>query len=68
MPSPKSKRNRREPANLRTCELANPRPAAAFTLIEVLVATAVMAIIVLMLGGVFNQASSSWVLCLIPQG
>ncbi len=31
-----------------------------FTLIEVLVATAVMAIMVLMLGGVFQQASSSW--------
>lgn len=31
-----------------------------FTLIEVLVATAVMAIMIVMLGGVFQQASSSW--------
>ena len=46
---------RPEPSNLRTFE-----PSNAFTLIEVLVATAIMAIIVLMLGGVFNQASSSW--------
>ena len=35
-------------------------PRSAFTLMEVLVATAVMAILVLMLGGVFQQASSSW--------
>lgn len=32
----------------------------AFTLIEVIVATAVLSIMVLMIGGVFQQASSSW--------
>ncbi len=57
---PKTNLTRFEPSNLRTFEPSNPRPVAAFTLIEVLVATAGMAIIVLMLGGVFNQASSSW--------
>ncbi len=31
-----------------------------FTLIEVLVATAVMAVMVVMIGGLFQQASSSW--------
>ena len=55
MASPKSNLRTFEPSNLRTFE-----PSNGFTLIEVLVATAVMAIIVLMLGGVFNQASSSW--------
>lgn len=42
---------------------ATPRPrgrATGFSLIEVLVATAVMAIMVVMLGAVFQQASSSW--------
>ncbi len=40
----------REPSSLRT----------GFTLIEVMVATAVMAIMVVMIGGLFQQASSSW--------
>ncbi len=35
------------------------RPAG-FTLIEVMVATAVMAIMIVMIGGLFQQASSSW--------
>lgn len=35
-------------------------PSAAFSLIEVMVATTVLAILVLMLGGMFQQASSSW--------
>ena len=39
-----------EPSSLRT----------GFTLIEVMVATAVMAIMVVMIGGLFQQASSSW--------
>ena len=32
----------------------------AFTLIEVMVATAVMLIMVVMIGALFRQASSSW--------
>ena len=55
MPASKIRGVRPEPSNLRAFE-----PSNAFTLIEVLVATAIMAIIVLMLGGVFNQAASSW--------
>ena len=43
-------RHLREPSSLRT----------GFTLIEVMVATAVMAIMVVMIGGLFQQASSSW--------
>lgn len=35
-------------------------PPSGFSLIEVMVATTVLAILVLMLGGVFQQASSSW--------
>ncbi len=48
----------REPSNLRTLEPSNLR--TGFSLIEVMVATTVLAIIVLLLGGVFQQASSSW--------
>lgn len=48
----------REPSNLRTFEPSNLR--MGFSLIEVMVATTVLAIIVLLLGGVFQQASSSW--------
>ena len=47
-----------EPSNLRTFEPSNLR--TGFSLIEVMVATTVLAIIVLLLGGVFQQASSSW--------
>ena len=43
-------RHLRESSSLRT----------GFTLIEVMVATAVMAIMVVMIGGLFQQASSSW--------
>lgn len=48
----------REPSSLRAFEPSNLR--TGFTLIEVLVATAVMAIMVVMIGGLFQQASSSW--------
>ncbi len=44
-----------DPPTLRPCGRS-----AAFTLIEVMVATAVMAIMVVMIGGLFQQASSSW--------
>ena len=36
------------------------RAAAAFTLIELMVATGILAILVLMVGGLFSQASSVW--------
>lgn len=39
---------------------AVPPAPRGFTLIEVMVATAVMAIMVVMIGGLFQQASSSW--------
>lgn len=39
---------------------AGPRVRKGFTLIEVMVATAVMAIMIVMIGGLFQQASSSW--------
>ncbi len=45
-----SNRQSREPSSLRT----------GFTLIEVMVATAVMAIMVLMIGSIFQQTSSAW--------
>ena len=43
----------REPLNLRTFEPSNLR--TGFSLIEVMVATTVLAIIVLLLGGVFGR-------------
>ena len=59
MPSfPRRVRPTERPSDRKT---ARPRGRpAAFTLIEVMVATAVMAIMVVMIGGLFQQASSSW--------
>ncbi len=39
---------------------ARPSGRKGFTLIEVMVATAVMAIMIVMIGGLFQQASSAW--------
>lgn len=53
----------RAPPTARPCDHSTVRPRgrpAAFTLIEVMVATAVMVIMVLMIGSVFQQTSSSW--------
>ena len=58
MSSVRPKRPSSEPSNLRTFEPSNR--LKGFTLIEVMVATAVMAIMVVMIGGLFQQASSSW--------
>ena len=59
MPSfPRRVRPTERPSDRKT---ARPRGRpAAFTLIEVMVATAVMVIMVLMVGSVFQQTSSSW--------
>lgn len=57
MPSPEKHRPSPAPSDRAA---VRPSDRKGFTLIEVMVATAVMAIMIVMIGGLFQQASSSW--------
>jgi len=57
MPSPENHRTPLGPSDRAT---ARPCGRKGFTLIEVMVATAVMGIMIVMIGGLFQQASSAW--------